>query len=128
MPPTCPHCPNLEMRILLPANLCGFAPGDFMGLPTWESWILSSLPPFTCSGPCFHVPVLLLLLFFKDFIYLFIYLFEGKGRRKERERNITVRLPLTRPLLRTWCYRTEVWGGQYTITEWNPPPPRVPLD
>ena len=63
--------------------------------------------------------MLLLLLFFKDFIYLFIYLFEGNGRRKERERNITVRLPFMSPLLRTWCYRTEVWGGQYTITEWN---------
>ena len=37
--------------------------------------------------------------FFKDFIYLFIE--RGEGKEKE-ERNISVWLPLMRPLLGTW--------------------------
>ena len=44
--------------------------------------------------------VILLSLFFKDFIYLFLD--RGEGKEKERERNIHVWLPLTRPLLGTW--------------------------
>ena len=39
-------------------------------------------------------------LFFKDFIYLFID--RGEGKEKERERNISVWLPLVRPVLGTW--------------------------
>ena len=39
--------------------------------------------------------------FFKqDFIYFFLE--RGKGKEKERERNISVWLPLVRPLLGTW--------------------------
>ena len=37
--------------------------------------------------------------FFKDFIHLFI---EGGEREKAKERNISVWLPLARPLLGTW--------------------------
>ena len=43
--------------------------------------------------------------FFKDFIYLFL---ERKGR-KERERNLSVWLPLVRPLLGTWP-ATQAWA------------------
>ena len=43
--------------------------------------------------------VLQLLHFFKGFIYLFVERGEGE---KERERNISVWLPVVRPLLRTW--------------------------
>ena len=38
--------------------------------------------------------------FKKSFIYLFLN--RGEGREKERERNVSVWLPLVRPLLRTW--------------------------
>ena len=41
-----------------------------------------------------------LILFFKDFVYLFLE--RGERREKERERNISVWLPLMRPLLGIW--------------------------
>ena len=44
--------------------------------------------------------VRVILLFFKDFIYLILE--RGEGREKERERNIHVWLPLTCPQLGTW--------------------------
>ena len=47
----------------------------------------------TSSLPIYYI-------FLKDFIYLFLE--GGEGREKERERNISVWLPLTRPLLGTW--------------------------
>ena len=39
-------------------------------------------------------------LFFKDFVYLFLD--KGEWKEKERERNISLWLPLMRPLLGTW--------------------------
>ena len=51
----------------------------------------------------------------KVFIYLFLE--RGEGGEKERERNISVWLPLTRPLLGTWpttqaCAPTGNWTKQ----------------
>ena len=40
------------------------------------------------------------ILFLKDFIHLFLE--RGEGTEKERERNISVWLPLMRPLVGTW--------------------------
>ena len=36
-------------------------------------------------------------------IFIYLFLDRREGRAKERERNICVWLPLTRPLLGTWC-------------------------
>ena len=38
--------------------------------------------------------------FFKDFVYLLLE--RGEGKEKERERNVSVWLPLMRPLLGNW--------------------------
>ena len=43
---------------------------------------------------------MMIIIVFKDFIYLFLE--RGEGREEERERNINVWLPLVRPLLGTW--------------------------
>ena len=49
------------------------------------------------------------MICFKYFIYLFLD--RGEGWKKERESNITVWLPLTRPLLGTWSI-----AEAYTLT------------
>ena len=39
---------------------------------------------------------------FKKILFIYLFLERREGKQKERERNISVWLPLTRPLLGTW--------------------------
>ena len=68
--------------------------------------ILLRLKPHISSFYFFNLQVTLgffvvvILLFFKDFIYLFLE--RREGREKKKERNINVWLPLKHPTLGTW--------------------------
>ena len=56
----------------------------------------------------------ILLIFFKDFIYLFLH--RGEEREKEREKNISVWLPLTHTPTGDLAYNP----GMYPNRESNP--------
>ena len=83
------------------------------GLYICESVSVLPVHLFFFRFKCYVIFDILLLIFFKDFIYLFL---DREGREKERERSINVWLPPTHPLLGTWpaiqaCALTGNWTG-----------------
>ena len=68
----------------------------------------------TVHFKCMH-GIIKCTVFLKDFIYLFLE--RGEGREKEMERNISVWLPLMRPLLGIWP-ATQACALDWELNQW----------